>query len=134
MPGSYGIISVTVLPLDGTSAGLEVVPDTPATATGSGEYISQGCGVMSWHTGVRGPSGRGRTYFGPITETAQSSGLLTSDVDEWAGDGNGLLAELTVAGFHLCVASYVHSVTHDITSGTNDGVLRTQRKRNHGAT
>jgi hypothetical protein len=132
LPTTYAIQEITCIALNGSSAGVPCIPAAPAVGTGSGEYISQGCLVMSWHTAGRGAAARGRNYFGPITESAQSSGLGIWDSADVAADGAGFISDMSSAGFPLVVASYVHSVKRTVTSARNDGVLRTQRKRNHG--
>jgi len=131
MPGSYAILSVTVTPLDGSSASVQHVPTAEVLGLGSGEYISQGCLVMSWHTAARGAQARGRTYFGPITESAQSSGLIGIDPAVLAGDADDFLASLSGGGITYVVASYTHSVARTVTNGTCHPFLFTQRKRQH---
>jgi len=129
IPSSYVVQNITVLPLDGTTAGTPCVPAIQAEGLGSGEYISQGCLVMSWHTAARGPAGRGRTYLGPICENQQSSGQGAWDPASVAAEGQELIDFMQAASFPLVVASYVHAVAHTITSATNDGAVRTQRRR-----
>ena len=125
----FSVLRVEIIKLDGSSATVPCIPANTLTGTGGSEYISQGCLVASWHTAQRGPRGRGRTYYGPISENAQNGGHGAWSGPGVASDLNDYIAALNSDGAELVVASYVHADAHTVTHATNDGALRTQRRR-----
>jgi len=129
LPPSFSLLRIEIIKLDGSSATQTTIPGSTVTGTGGSEYISQGCLVASWHTAQRGPRGRGRTYFGPISENAQSGGSGAWSGPAVASDLMDFVSSLAGDGAELVVASYVHAEAHTVTSATNDGALRTQRRR-----
>ena len=129
MPPTYALLDIDVIKLDGSSAG-GTFPITPGiVGSGGASYIPQGCAVASWHTAVRGPAGRGRTYFGPISESAQDNGVLGLDVSSTDAALQDFIDYLAGGDCELVIASYVHTVAHTVLSGDCDGFLRTQRRR-----
>jgi len=126
---SFSILRVEVIKLDGSSATQVCIPASTVTGSGGAEFISQGCLVASWHTAQRGARGRGRTYFGPISENGQSGGHGGWNAVTVGSELMDYVAFVAAAGGDLVVASYAHTDAHDITSAKNDGALRTQRRR-----
>jgi hypothetical protein len=124
--------SFDILPLDGVSAASTWPITNPLEGAAGGEVIPAACYVVSLKTGVRGQSGRGRMYIGPIRETAQIDGHTdeTGQGNVLAGFGN-FQNELqgSTPAVTLVVASYRLAQAHTVTSFRVDTPLGTQRRR-----
>lgn len=124
--------SVTVTPLDGSSAGA-VGKITGTRGAGGGDTIPAAAFVISIRTGQRGPRGRGRLYIGPCVEDDQSNGVCaTSTRDTMQTAWNDFATDLNDAlttPVHFGVASYVHSDFHESVSIVCDSIVGTQRRR-----
>lgn len=134
MIASHVLNSVTILALDGSSASaiVNTVGGTIKGGQTAGDVIPQSCCLVSLRTSQRGPRGRGRVYTGPLAEAIHSNGQInTTNVTAQQGGWNALLTNLPLQtpALHLCVASYVHGDSHDVTSLTVEGVVATQRRR-----
>ena len=127
--------SLTVLWLDGSSAGVDVLnPDvgTPQLCEGTGDLLPSSAAVLSLKTGTRGPSGRGRNYIGPIVEGVADQGYLSSGSrtalnSSWVTFMTALATGTPSVQF--VVASYTDQVARAVTSGIFREVLGTQRRR-----
>ena len=127
LSSAYVLAQVDVIKLDGSSGTQSFGYSGPAGQAG-GDYIPQGCMVVSLKTAGRGPQARGRIYIGPVAESRQANGQLTSGADPTAGWSN-VLDALSSDSNPLVVASYVHSTKREVTSLTIHNALRTQRRR-----
>lgn len=135
MHQNYEPPSITVLRLDGISAGV-VVPNPNLSDSNlcqaSGDLLPAVTAVMSYSTGIRGPQGRGRSYIGPITEGNADQGFLSTAagsalVSAW-NDWLGALGAGTPS-IQLGVASYVHETWRPIAALAVRAKLGTQRRR-----
>jgi hypothetical protein len=135
MHTSFEPQSITIIPLDGTSASTEVARPAGVDTelcNGSGEILPAVAALFSLRTNTRGPQGRGRSYIGPICESTCSDGVLDGgwivDTQNAWNTWLGLLAS-SDPSIGICVASYAHDVAHLATSGLCRRVLATQRRR-----
>jgi hypothetical protein len=126
--------SFTVLPLDGASPGfIHSWTNTPAGG-GSGEIIPQGAVVVSFHTGQRGPRGRGRMFVGPCRESVVADGVVDNTVQsDTAISFNAWFADMLTQTPVITpvIASYRHRDKHDIDSLRVDRIMGTQRRRSN---
>lgn len=132
MSNRMGVVGVTVLKLDGTSAGLHrVFTAVPAGNQATG-FSPASAAVVSLYTGTRGPRGRGRVFIGPICEGVIDSGILAGGVvtdltDAWQQFSDDINSGTDPV--QLVVASYKHADAHDVTSIACKSLLGTQRRR-----
>jgi len=125
--------SVSILPLDGTSATtIHTLATTHTGGAGSGEFIPAMAGVLSLRTAQRGSRGRGRMYLGPSPEAIQTNGQLDNtrvgdSVAGWVAFENHLVAESP--SIEMVVASYVHADAHSVTSISMRQIAGTIRHR-----
>jgi len=128
LSSSYLLTSLTAIPLDGTSGGTTVsVGGVGGHATG--DYIAQGCQVLSMYTGRRGPRGRGRMYLGPVGEVVQENGHVAVTALVFTTAWQQVFDNLSGLGADLVVASYAHADAHPVTSLAMHSPLFTQRRR-----
>jgi len=128
LSNKYQITSIVVLPLDGTSGGTAVSVTGP-TGANSGDYIAQGCMVLSLYTGARGPQGRGRLYLGPVAESVQDNGHVAVTATDVTGAWQNVIDDMSGLGADMAVASYAHAVSRPVTSLAMHSPLFTQRRR-----
>lgn len=127
------IDSVTVLKLDGTSAGIDTPMGAGFAGQASGDIMPSSALVLSLKTGHRGPSGRGRMYLGPTTEADCSGGFYdgsvtrTDIITAWANFAAAVLAD--TANCLFGVASYHDEEFRGIFNIGIKDVLGTQRRR-----
>ena len=124
----YDLTNISVTPLDGTSSA-QVFPQTGISGHATGQAIPQCAVVWTFYTGHRGPSGRGRIYLGPITETINDDGNLIVGTSDPGTAIQAIIDDMLGAGHELLVASYTHSVARDVSSFTIHPLIRTQRRR-----
>lgn len=133
MAGDHILNSIGVLPLDGVTGTLEVDGTGYSSGSSSGDRSPATSIVVSHHTAVRGPRGRGRTYIGPVLESVASSGLLGgSNAIEITAAWVAFQTSLQTAHdevLNFVVASYKHAVANVVVSERCDLVLGTQRRR-----
>lgn len=127
--------SISILPLDGSSATYEAVRPggvgTDLCLSNNNILPAVAC-VVSFATGTRGPQGRGRQYVGPITETSVTDGLMEPTVisalqTAWQTYATNLQA--ITAPLALQVASYTHEEARTVTSIVVKRPVATQRRR-----
>lgn len=127
--------SLSIIRLDGTSATVEVPrsshSDAEMCAT-TGEIIPAAAAVISWRSLVRGPKGRGRTYVGPVSESAIQNGKLIGDGITllplaWTTFMDNLTAN--TPNIELTIASYRHEESYLVSSFSMSNTLATQRRR-----
>lgn len=91
--------------------------------------------VLSWSTGLAGPSNRGRTYLGPFNVSANADGGTNSTMRaDMVDAGNALITAIegisgVTAQPHLVVWT-AHSGGIPIISCSSQVRFRTQRRRN----
>jgi len=123
----WAFSSLDIIKLDGVSATV-TVPIDPQGSLTSGDWIPNEAVIVSLHTGVRGPKGRGRVYLGPIAESVQNGGLYTSVsslTTAWSDFANAMSTD----GKPWVVASYAHAEAHQVTSLHVPGLVGSQRRR-----
>lgn len=118
--------------LDGSSAGQVITANTTRAGAGGGNLIPAVAGCLSLHTPQRGPRGRGRLYLGPVGESDQDAGLLSTaavgdTITGWQ-QVNALLAASDITA-SLGVASYTHAEVNGVTSISMRYQSATQRRR-----
>lgn len=133
LPTSYGYQQLFLTPLDGSTNTIVrdgTLSNWPVGAH-SGDFTPQVAAVVRLRTALRGRSGRGRLFLGPVSEgvanggriTATSAGNVTSAWDAFAND-------LTGASVQIGVASYTKRIFN---AATDIGCIThtaTQRRRN----
>ena len=129
----YHVDSVTVLALDGSSAGDEKLLAAGNNGGGAGDPIPSACAVLTQRTAQRGPRGRGRLYLGPMAEGDAGSGLipgtkLTACVEAWIEFNENLVNDATTPCV-MVVASYTHADAHNVTNFSMNPIQGTQRRR-----
>lgn len=127
----YTLTSIDFLPLDGTTPSHSGAPTSPPDGGGGSDFIVEGCAILSLHTDVRGPRGRGRVFLPALPEAAQSGGTLTSatalaaawmtTLGNW--DGTTEIGTLVVASYEHADYNVVDSITVPQIIGTQRGRL-----------
>ena len=128
LSNQYQLTSMTAIPLDGTSGGTTVSVTGPF-GQATGDYIAQGCQVLSLYTGRRGPRGRGRMYLGPVGESVQENGHVAVTAATFVAAWQDVFDTMSGLGADVVVASYAHSDAHPVTSLAMHSPLFTQRRR-----
>jgi len=131
LPSGQRLLSLTVLPLDGSSAS-HVHPVADTGGEQSGDTIPGMAVVISMRTLQRGPRGRGRVYLGPVGESAQTNGIISPSIAStmggaWESFRTHLISQSP--SLVLVVASYKHGDTHEVTACTADALGGIQRRR-----
>jgi hypothetical protein len=130
MSSAVSAPSVSITPLDGTSATLDF-PLTTWVGTAAGDFVPAVSQLLSLQTAVRGRSHRGRIYVPFTTENRVSQGFATDPTNppaqaaawlEWAAD-------ILVGGFTLVVASYKLRTAAAVTNIIGRQASATQRRR-----
>ena len=132
LTGNVSLETITVLALDGVTAGLDVDAGGYNSGSGAGDFVPASAMVVSFQTGFRGPQGRGRIYIGPLVESVQLDGHLTTGVAAEVLTGWQNFQTALQASSPACtqvVASYAHATAHSILNYRVDNVLGTQRRR-----
>lgn len=128
------IASLDILKLDGTSPTQIFPTDLSAKWKGNGGSqfnALQVCGLIKLGTTQRGPRGRGRVFLPFTSEQGVTNGFIDADVANSCTISWGtFLLGMAAAGSHVCVASYVHADSHDVTRTECERRTATQRRRN----
>jgi hypothetical protein len=124
--------SVSVLPLDGSSATTVHLTGSPAkwTGGGTGQPLPQVCGIIKLETGLRGPANRGRVFIPHVGEGETAVGALsdiTTVSTAWVAFANAM----ATAGVALGVASYKNVDWHQAINVGGGSRTATQRRRQH---
>jgi len=127
LSSEFTLTNIQSTALDGSSAGLDVGYSSPS-GQASGDFIPQGCMVVTLRTAQKGSQGRGRIYVGPVAESKQSNGGITSGADP-TGGWQAIKDGLVLDSCELVVASYLHSAARTVESISIHPFLRTQRRR-----
>jgi len=132
LSAAHVLDSVTVLKLDGSTAGLDVAGGGYNSGSGSGDTIPASAIVVSFQTGHRGSRGRGRIYIGPVLEVVNTAGEIgsgTSDEIRTAWEDFQTALEAGSPACTQVVASYVHADANAVANYRCDTILGTQRRR-----
>jgi hypothetical protein len=128
---NYGMLNYDVIKLDGTSPTFVIPFTDPIFGPNAGACVPAVAGVISFKTLLRGPSGRGRSYLGPVAETVMQDGTGQWDVptmktawETFAGTLNGLTPPI----IHV-VASYLNADQRQVVVYEPKLKLGTQRRR-----
>lgn len=123
--------TMDIIKLDGTSAQQTFTSTTDVDGQGTGDAIPAQAGVLSMHSAQRGPRGRGRLYIGPVHESHSAGGMITpSDLPAAiALAWTNFAAAIEPDDISICVASYVHSDAHVVTTFSMRSALGTMRRR-----
>lgn len=135
VPARYEPTHLSILRLDGTAATLEYGrTDENALCgyDGSSQAVLEGALCLTLRTGVRGPSGRGRVFIGPVAEAAVGNGLFTgtdpSQVVEAWEEFRTVLNTGPTPMEHV-VASYTHAVAREVTVYSASAPMAYQKRR-----
>lgn len=129
---AYTITSVTITPLDGTTASTEFATGGGAQWQGgaSGDYAPALCALVKVVTAKRGRSYRGRVYCGPVSEAAQTAGIINpASVALMQADWTAFRANALTDTWPFVVASYKHSTAELSTACFVESPAATQRRR-----
>lgn len=135
-PLNFDLLWIDVLPLDGTTATQRVMPpsgwDGADHYTDGGQFVPEAAACVSFKTGIRGPSARGRAFIGPAAEGTIIDGQIVADTRTamqvaWSELIIQLPAQTVPC--QLVVASYVHSEANDVETATVSFQQATQRRR-----
>lgn len=114
----------------------QIIAATPLTVTGTSaanRLPAEVALAVSWRTGLAGPAFRGRTYMGPFTVAAISSGGLINAVTAqgFQDAGNGLIAALDALAFNPFLTVWRRSAQAGqiVTGCVVDTEPDTQRRR-----
>lgn len=127
------VASVSVTPLDGTSAAVQFATASPAkwTGGGTGNAIPQVAGVVKFATGLRGSANRGRIFLPYVGEGEYDQGNL-ADVaaltTAWVTFLNDIITDGTTP-MALGIASYKHSNWHQVINAAGQSRSRTIGRR-----
>lgn len=114
---------------------VEIDSATFRTAPGSatGRAPADVAIAITWRTGLRGRSYRGRTYLGPLGSSTIDSGgrLNAAQRDRIVGAAPKLIGDPATRDWQICVLSRVQSVATPVTSADIDHEFDTQRRRGH---
>lgn len=131
----FAVDHVTYTQLDG-SASIDMPWTAGAMVNPSELFPMQACIVASWRTALAGRAHRGRTFMGPTgpnrINPAAPNEVEPSSIINIATRGTTLIADLSMAGTNLKVASYVHSTAEPVTRIVVNPLICTQRRRVNG--
>jgi hypothetical protein len=125
----------TVIVLDGSSAvdfpwtGNQPSDSNPPT----GMQVAM---CVSWRTGFAGRSKRGRSFIGPMSNSAIDGSkpdmLNTAYVTTYGASSNAMIGNFVTDGFELVVASYTLGTAESVQQAIVNPHLCTMRKRVNG--
>lgn len=129
---SQTLDSYSIIKLDGSSPTHVIASTSGAHGRGNSSIIPSTAMILSMHTGLRGRSGRGRNYIGPVTEDQTASGLISGTAAgnaaaAWATFQSGM--ETEGAGYTLGVASYHLAEFNAVVNLSCKSLAVTQRRR-----
>lgn len=132
MSATGHLVSLTVIPLDGTTAGFEYVP-ADKHGLGGDDYIPGTAFVVKHLTGFRGPAKRGRSFLPFLAENEQSDGLVPTDAvttvtDAWTTFRNACAAD-AVTPIFFSIASYQHGTVELVTASLCESPTATRLRR-----
>lgn len=129
---TYHAVSLTVKSLH-AAGGPEAVIPLAGSYTGTRGSTSLPGGVaqvVSWYTSSSTRSGRGRTYFGPISELDTSGDTATAFLlAALATFGRGIVAYSPIIGARFGVASRHLHLVQTVTGFAIDALVDSQRRR-----
>lgn len=132
--GNYSCSSVLITPLDGHTAGTVQPLGVTINGATSGDMILNDACCVSFQTAQRGPRGRGRTFIGPIAESSQGNGVISSAeatavLNGWTTWHSAMRA--TPTPLSPSIASYVHSDYNPIVGVRVNSKVSSQIRRLH---
>jgi len=130
MTSSYSTEFIELIKLDGTSPTQLYHMTNQFVGQSGGEIVPEAAGVVGFHTGQRGPRGRGRMFIGPARESMIADGLVDGSwVSDALGGFNAFVLSLAESDCAMTVASYAHRDHHEVTSVHPSPKVATQRRR-----
>lgn len=111
----YQLLTIDMLPLDGTSPTSTKTLTPGATGGSAGDVIPAMCQINSLRTDQRGPEGRGRLFLGPTGDSWWTNGLSGStELATLEASWVSFLLAMHTAGdlYALMVASYAHATAN----------------------
>lgn len=129
---TYRMASVSVTPLDGTSATVEFpMPDvTQFHGKQTGDVVPAVCGVIKLTTAARGRKARGRLFMGPAGESNIADGMQqTSNAATTTTAWQNFVDALSGNNTPLIIASYTHEQVFAVTVASAEVPCATQRRR-----
>jgi len=130
---SAHLTGVDVIALDGTSTTFHQTLDGSFTGLGGSDYIAQGATIVSFGTGLRGRSNRGRMFLPALAEDRQDGGIVAfGAVSTMQVAWDNWVDNMRAAFMIPVVASYRHHTAPEITTVTIRDRCGTIRHRNRG--
>lgn len=125
---------VTAVDLSSTSGGITVLSDSTVGGVSTTNSLSTraSAALVTWNTGTRSKSSRGRMYYGPLRETqidTDGASLAAGQVSSIGTAFTNFRSSLATAGFPLVVISTKLASTTDVTSQAVQSTIATQRRR-----
>lgn len=125
---------VTAVDLSSATGGITVLADatTGGGTTSNSLSTRASSALVTWNSGTRSKSARGRMYFGPLQETninADGATLTSAAVTAFGTAFTNFRNSLATAGFPLVVISQKLASTTDVTSQAVQTTIATQRRR-----
>lgn len=124
--------TVSITPLDGTSASQDFSTGVPSkwTGSGSGEYVPALAGLVKITTAKRGREYRGRIFLPFSSEGGQDAGIFaTSVVNTVTTAFSDFQTAMLSSDWSLGVASYSLGTWEKMTGITFEAAAATQRRR-----
>jgi hypothetical protein len=117
--------------LDGSSATVAFTETNARWSGGSTDAIIPAAAqVVSFRTGLRGRSNRGRIYLPFMVESNFAAGSVSGASNATIQNAwNSFVTGMAAGTAPLCVASYLHANSHDVTSAIVEFTCGTQRRR-----
>lgn len=123
---------VTAVDLSSTTGGISIVTDTTlgGVSTTNALATRAAAALVTFNSGTRSKSARGRLYFGPLMETnINADGASYAAVAACNTAFSNFRSVLATAGFPLVVISTKNASTTDVTSSAVQSTIATQRRR-----
>lgn len=128
------MVSVTAVDLSSAAGGITILADATlgGVSTTPGLSTRASAALVTWNTGTRSKSARGRMYYGPLRETqidVDGATLVPAQVTALGTAFSTFRSSLATAGFPLVVISQKLASTTDVTSQAVQATIATQRRR-----
>ena len=125
---------VTAVDLSSTTGGIAIVADTTAGGVTATNSLSTraAASLVTWNSGTRSRSARGRLYFGPLMEqdlNTDGATLVSGNQTSMGTAFTNFRSSLAGAGFPLVVISQKLASTTVVTSQAVQSTIATQRRR-----
>lgn len=122
--------TMEIIKLDGSSPTVSFAGVGNSLGQGNDQVIVQACSLVQLRTAIRGPRGRGRVFLPFVAESKQNNGALDpTSLGTQETAWNTFVDDMSLDGWDLVVASYVHAAAQAVTNITLRPVVATQNRR-----